>query len=188
SEVGKLRRLAMDRATGFGMDRAAIVDRITEQIEHPSEGFFPDGHAERRAGVAHVHAARHSVGRSQRHGAHLSSAEMAGDFTDEPEIMRVAVVGCSFFRLHFGLDGRLDDDGVVNRWKLVFGEFGVEGGSDDLCHFSGSGHEQTSVRLKPWKIRSQKKRLPPTLPTFRGSGLYGWRGMSQGRGLQTVVT
>src|SRR5262249_48654422 len=42
---------------------------------------------------------------------------------------------------------RINFDGVVDLWKLIFGEFDVESGTDDLGDFSGSGHCGVLVRV-----------------------------------------
>ena len=61
-QVGKVRGVAMDRAALLDLDRAAVVDRIAQQIKHAPQGFLPHGYGQRPAGVDHVHAARHAVG------------------------------------------------------------------------------------------------------------------------------
>ena len=59
-----------------GVDRAAAVDRLAQQVEDAAERLLADRHAHRAAGVDHRHAADQAVGRAQRHAADAVAAEV----------------------------------------------------------------------------------------------------------------
>ena len=90
----------MDGPAFGGVDRPAIVDRLTEQIEHTAECFLADGNGERCAGVDAIHAAAQAVGGPEGDGADLAAAEVLLHFTDE-------------FDDH-AVDVGVDADGVVD--------------------------------------------------------------------------
>ena len=56
------RRIAMDRPTLLGVDRAAAVDRLAEQVENPAQGLLADRHAHRVPRVSDRHATYQSIG------------------------------------------------------------------------------------------------------------------------------
>ena len=56
----------MNIPTLFCFDLALIVDRLTENVEHPAEHFLPDRSRELSARIADAHSAGQSIRR--RHG------------------------------------------------------------------------------------------------------------------------
>ena len=77
-----------------------------------------DRHRDRRAGVDHLHAAVHAVGRLHRDRADAVLAEVLLDLADDVDRRRLP---------------RLDDaHGVVDRGQLPARELDVDDGSDDL--------------------------------------------------------
>ena len=46
-QIGELRRLRVNRAVLLGVDRAAAIDRIAEQVEHPAQRLLADRHLHR---------------------------------------------------------------------------------------------------------------------------------------------
>ena len=76
----------MDRPVLFGLDRAAAVDRLADQVEHAAQRGLADRHRDRRAGVDAVHAADHAVGAAQGHAAHAAAAELLLHFAGQVEL------------------------------------------------------------------------------------------------------
>ena len=75
------------------LDRAALVDRATEHVHHAAEHGGADRHRDRRAGVAHLHAALQAVRGAERDGAHDAVAELLLDLEGEALLgQRVAAV------------------------------------------------------------------------------------------------
>ncbi len=73
----------MDGPALLHVDRAAVVDRLAQEIEHAAEGFLADGNGQGRAGIDAIHAAAQAVGDAQGHGAHLAAAEVLLHFADQ---------------------------------------------------------------------------------------------------------
>ena len=67
-------------ARSLVVDRAALVDRLADDVEDAAQGLGPDRHEDRRAGVDHLGAAHQPVGRVHRDGAHGVLAEMLRHF------------------------------------------------------------------------------------------------------------
>jgi hypothetical protein len=95
-------------------DRAALVDRLADDVDDAAERLGADRHRDLRAGVDHFLAAGEAVGRVHRDRAHGVLAEVLGDF----EHQAVAVV--------VGLERGED------RRQLAF-EGHVDDGADDLA-------------------------------------------------------
>ena len=70
------RGVAVDRPVLVGLDRAALVDRLAQQVEDAAQGGLADRHADRRAGIDAVHAADHAVGAAQGDAADAAAAEV----------------------------------------------------------------------------------------------------------------
>ena len=87
-EVVELRRLAVDRPVLGGVDRAAAVDRLAEQVEHAAERLLADRHRDRAAGVDDLHAADHAVGRAEGDAADAAAAEVLLHFAGELDVDR----------------------------------------------------------------------------------------------------
>ncbi len=76
-------RLRVDRH-GVGVaDRAALVDRLADDVEDAAERHRADGDADLRAGVADLLAAGEALGRVHRDRADGVLAEVLRDFEDE---------------------------------------------------------------------------------------------------------
>ena len=85
-EVGHRRRVAVDRPVVVGVDRAAAVDRLAEQVEHAAQRGLADRHLDRRAGVDALHAADHAVGAAQGHAADAAAAQVLLHFAGQVEL------------------------------------------------------------------------------------------------------
>ncbi len=109
------------------VDRAALVDRVAEQVEHAAEARLADRDRDRRARVDDVLAADHAVGRAERHRPHASAAEVLLHLADEALL---AAVRCAIVEL----------EGVVDAREGVLGELRVERGSDDLRDLAEGVH------------------------------------------------
>ncbi len=112
------RRVAVDRPALVGVDRAAAVDRLAEQIEHAAQRGLADGHRDRRAGVDALLAADQAVGAAQGDAADAAAAEVLLHLAGQVELDAL-VLG-------------VDLDGVVDRRQVAFGELDVERRADDL--------------------------------------------------------
>ena len=64
-------------------DRAALVDRLADDVHDPAERLGADRHADLRAGRVDRLAAGQAVGRVHRDGADDVLAEVLGDFEDQ---------------------------------------------------------------------------------------------------------
>ena len=69
--------------SGAGLDLAALVDWIAEDVEDASEGRLADGDGDRRAGVLDVHPTRKTVRRVHRHRADAIVPEMLLHLRDQ---------------------------------------------------------------------------------------------------------
>ena len=72
----ELRRRGVYRPVLLSFHRAAPVDRLAQQVEHPPKYLRANRHGHRPAGVQDVHAAPQAVGRTQRHAPHTPAAEV----------------------------------------------------------------------------------------------------------------
>ena len=66
-----------------GVDRAAAVDRLAEQVEDPAERFLADRHLHRLAGVDDLHAAHQAVGRAEGDAADAVAAQVLLHFAGQ---------------------------------------------------------------------------------------------------------
>ena len=67
----ELRRRGVDRPALLDVHRAAVVDRLAEEVEDPPEALLADRHRDRGAGVRDLGAPHDAVGRRHRHGPDL---------------------------------------------------------------------------------------------------------------------
>ena len=108
----------MDRPTFRRLDFAAVVDRLTEQVENPSERGWPHGHGERAPGVDNVGPADQAVGTTQRNAPHLAATEVLLHLADQVQ--------------RHALFLTVDADGVVDRGDAVLRKLDVESRADHL--------------------------------------------------------
>ena len=100
----KARRLAVDRhPPGIGGDHRAVVDRVSEEVEHSAQGQIANGHRDRRSLVDSFHAPHETVGGAEGNHTNGVVAEVLGDFASEVD----------------SLGGVLDEDGVIDRGKRI---------------------------------------------------------------------
>ena len=119
--VDELGRTAVDRQVLLGVDRAALVDGITDDVEDAAEDLFADRHHDRRVGVHRLHAADEAVGRVHGDGAHGVLAEVLRDFDGELA-RRVVLIDV----------GVLDLERGVDLGQVARAELDVDDRSDDL--------------------------------------------------------
>ncbi len=82
-QLGELRSVPVDRpalATSHGL---ALVDLLADDVPEPAERGVADGHADRRARVDDVGAAREPIRRVHGDGAHAVVAQVLLHFGDE---------------------------------------------------------------------------------------------------------
>ena len=111
--VLEARRRPVNRIKFLRVDRAHLVDGLSDHVEHAPECLFPDRHHDRRAEILGLHAAHQSFGRLQRDGAHAAFADMLLDFADDVD--RVGHVEAV----------TRDADRGVNRRNLSLREFAI---------------------------------------------------------------
>ena len=115
----KLGGCAVNRARLLGVDRAAVVDRVTDDVQDAPQALGPDGHRDGGAGVAHFHAADEAVGGVHRDGADGVLAEVQRDLEGQ------VVLG--------GRDAGVRHlEGVQDLRELAPLELDVHDGPDDL--------------------------------------------------------
>jgi hypothetical protein len=73
----------VDRSRLLRADRAALVDRLADDVEDAAERLGADGHGNLGAGVGHFLAAGQTVGRVHRDGADGVLAEVLRNFQNE---------------------------------------------------------------------------------------------------------
>ena len=81
--VDELRRRAVDRQHLLGVDRAALVDRLADDVQDAAQHLAADRHQDRRAGVLDRHAAHQAVGRVHRDAADGVLAQVLRDLDDQ---------------------------------------------------------------------------------------------------------
>ena len=124
-QVLELGRLAVN-GPALGLDRAAIVDHVPHQVEHPAERGFAHRHLDRAAGVGDLLTAADAVGRIESHRTHAAAAQMLGHLAPQGLVLALAH--------DHALD--LDTERVVDRRQVLFGELGVQHRADDLSDFA----------------------------------------------------
>ena len=118
-QLGERRRLAVDRPAFRGVDRAAAVDRLAEQVEDAAERLLADGHrapaCRCRRPSCRGPGRRSSPGRRSGRGCRPGAAAPRRSG------------GCCT-PLYVGVDL----EGVIDLRQVAFLELGVEGRADDL--------------------------------------------------------
>ena len=106
--LDELRRAAMDRQGQLVADRAALVDRLADDVQDAAERLGTDRHGDRAAGVDRLLAAHQAVGGVHGDGADLGLAEVLGDFEHDQ-----AAVGLDMQRVQdvrqIGVEAHVDD-------------------------------------------------------------------------------
>ena len=117
-QIRDRRGVAMDRPALLGIDGTAIVDRLANQVEHPTQRGLSDRDLHGVAGIDAFLTANHTVGTPQSDAADASAAQVLLYFADEVYLHALLL--------------RLDADGVVNRRRVVLRELDVKRRADDL--------------------------------------------------------
>ena len=81
--IGIGRRLLVDRADHFTLDRTCLVDWIADHVDDAPEQSLADRNGNRRAGVGNLLAAHQPLAGVHRDGAHRGLAEMLRHFEHE---------------------------------------------------------------------------------------------------------
>ena len=110
---------AVDRHAGHGVHRAAVVDRITEQIHHAPERARTNRHGDFLAGILDFDAAHEADAGIHGDGAYAAVAKMLGDFQHEVVwlIVEQRVGGAQ---------------GAEQTRAIAIGEFDVDDGAEHL--------------------------------------------------------
>ena len=85
-EVDDRRGVAVDGPVLFGVDGAALVDRLAQQVEDASQRGLAHRHADRGAGIGAGHAADHAVGAAQGDAADAAAAKLGLDLAGEADL------------------------------------------------------------------------------------------------------
>lgn len=88
--VGVGRRLLVDGAQAFRLDRTGFVDRLADHVHDAAERAVAHRNRDRLAGVGHFLAADQTFGHVHRDRAHCGLTEMLRNFQHEAD---VAVLG-----------------------------------------------------------------------------------------------
>ena len=120
--LSKGRRLTMNRQFLFRLHFAKAVDRLAQNVEHPSQYTVPNRHFDRRSRIDALHSAHQSVRRRHRDAPHDVIADVLCDFNDHS-----AFFACDFNRVQ---DGR----------KILRPKPDVHDRSDHLYDFSFFTH------------------------------------------------
>ncbi len=135
-QIGDRRSVAVDRPALFGIHRAAAVDRIAHEIEHPAERGRSDRHLHGGAGVDAIHAADHAVGAAQGHATDAAAAQLLLDFAVQVQLHPLVFGG--------------DQHGIIDCRQMPFGKFDVEGRADDLGDVADFGR---FGKPSTWRLR-----------------------------------
>jgi hypothetical protein len=73
----------------LGVDRAHLVHRLADHVQHAAQRFVADRHFHRMAQADGLHAAHQALGGLQRDGAHAAFADMLLHFADDIDGLRV---------------------------------------------------------------------------------------------------
>ncbi len=129
--IGECRRRPVDRQATVGYDRAAFVDRLTDDVENTAQGFRTDRHHDRAARINHLGAANQPVGRVHRNRAHDVFAELLRHFEDQCPAAVIEV------------------QRAQDRRKLAF-KMDIDDGTDDLRNRANTipGHALQNPRAE----------------------------------------
>src|SRR5207237_7272787 len=129
--IDEFRRRPMNRIALLGVDRAHFVDRLTNDVEHPSQGFFADGNRNTGAGVHGVHAAHQPFRTIHGNAAYGVLTQVLCDFHNQVPLL-VA-------------DRRVGNfQGVVNRRQGSLGKLDIDDSAENLGDFSHAHNLKTS--------------------------------------------
>src|SRR5690606_25225347 len=145
-----------------------------DQVENAAERLDADRHGHRGAGVDDLVAAPQAVGRTERHGPHLTAAEVLGDLAPEGLL--------EGFPLNGAPD--LDPQGVVDRGQLILGELGVERRADHLGDAAGVAAGAGSRHRETFQARAL---APPTMSSS-SIVMWVWRARLYSRGRILLVS
>ena len=81
--LGEERGRAMDRSSDVALDRALLVDGLTDDVQDTAEGAGADGNHDRSAGVLHLLASDETLGGLHTDGADGVLTQVLGNLEDE---------------------------------------------------------------------------------------------------------
>ena len=147
------------------IDRAAVVDRLAQQVEDAAQRFLADRNGQRRRRCRRTSIPRRRPSVDPSATARTRPPPRCCCTSPTRWIDEAVVIG-------------IDLDGVVDAGELCFGKLGVEGRADHLGDLSGGGHDASLVVL--WIARTGRRRRETASPAAGRSGLYRRFTMSQG--------
>ena len=113
------RRLAVDGQDLPGVDRALLVDRVTEHVHDPSEGLLANGNRDRFARVGDGEPARQALRRAHGDAAHDAVAQL--------------LLGLER-QARFGDDQRIEDAGHFLPVELDIDDCADDLDDPSVCH------------------------------------------------------
>ena len=113
--------VSMDGESKVGVDGAAVIDGLANNVDDSSEGLWPDGDHNGVSGVFHSLSSYETVGSVKGDAPDLGVSEMLGDLE------------------HESVFGSLDLKGVEDFWEVSF-ELDIDNGTNDLGDVSASNN------------------------------------------------
>ena len=165
-------RFGVDRGGALVADRAALVDRLADDIHDSAERLGADRHADLRPGVAHFLAARESFGGVHRDRPDHRFAEMLGNLEDQAVAIIVGLERAEDRRkltIERNIDDRADDLSDAPDDIAALGGGGVGLRSLASRGGGGGGHLASSSFVTPDLIRGLPSCFnPPSSKTEGG--------------------
>ena len=128
--VGERGRRTVDRVVLGGLHGTAVVHRLADHVEDPSQGRLAHGHGDGGAGVDHPLAAAQAVGGVHGHRAHHRAGEVLLHLQHQPGVVRAR---------------RHDLQGVADLGQVLGGKLHVHHRSHHLHHAAVGGTRTVSV-------------------------------------------
>ena len=125
----------------MAFDRAHLVHRLADDVEHAAQRFRAHRHFHRTAQADGLHAAHQAFGGLQRDGADAALADVLLRFADD-------VDGIGHVEAFAG-----DADGRVDQRDLPFGKLAVHGRTGHLDHLA----DYHSVGWLPYDILTRPR-------------------------------
>ena len=120
--LGKCRSLSVDRVMLGNFWRSLLINRFSQNIEHPSESFLSYRHRDRRPGSHCFHSPYKTIGRSHSDTAHRIVTKMLRHFHHE-----LSALFCRYFNR------------IIDFRKRTFLKADVKYGTYNLSDHSGAG-------------------------------------------------
>ena len=125
--------MTMDGITLLMGNLAEVVDRIADDVHHPAQRSFANGHGDRTTRVGGFHSPHHAISRQHRNCAHAAFTKVLLHFSNHVD------------RLGNFEAVRRNPQRLVNRRQMLFSKLNVDDRADDLHDFAGVSVRAASV-------------------------------------------